>query len=38
MIEVNKRIYLESNKITPKGIMSGVQFAISELLNSIKDD
>ena len=38
MIEVNKRIYLESNKIKPKDIMSGVQFAISELLNKIKED
>ena len=38
MIEVNKRIYLEKDNITPKGIMNGVQFAISELLNKIKED
>lgn len=38
MIEVNKRIYLEKDNITPKDIMSGVKFAISELLNKIKED
>lgn len=38
MIEVNKRIYLEEDNITPNSYMNILQLEISKLLDSIKED